>query len=71
MFIIDARLPELDGFTLVQWIRENPKFTGAVILMLSPPLILQGIRVHHRENSIGTAILLLAKTASGRIRSEK
>jgi len=36
LFLIDAMLPETDGFTLVEWIRENPKFTGAAILMLSP-----------------------------------
>ncbi len=35
LVLIDARLPEIDGFTLAQWIKEDPRLTGAVLLMLS------------------------------------
>jgi CheY-like chemotaxis protein/HPt (histidine-containing phosphotransfer) domain-containing protein len=33
--LLDAQMPGIDGFQVAQRIRENPKFAGAVILMLS------------------------------------
>jgi PAS domain S-box-containing protein len=55
LFLIDAMLPETDGFTLVQWIRENPKFTGRAILMLSP---VDRQVVHERAEQLDIAAYL-------------
>ena len=35
LVLIDAMLPEIDGFTLAQWIKEDLKLTGALLLMIS------------------------------------
>ena len=35
LILLDANMPEMDGFTLTEKIRENPKLTGATIMMLS------------------------------------
>jgi two-component system, sensor histidine kinase and response regulator len=33
--LVDAQMPEVDGFTLAEWIRDQQQFTGATIMMLS------------------------------------
>ena len=33
--LVDAQMPNVDGFTLVQWIRERQSFAGTTIMMLS------------------------------------
>ena len=33
--IVDRNMPEIDGFTLVEWIRKDPRLAGATILMLT------------------------------------
>ncbi|HKD86542.1 MAG TPA: response regulator [Terriglobales bacterium] len=38
LVLIDATMPEMDGFQLAECVRRNPKFAGATILMLSPGL---------------------------------
>jgi PAS domain S-box-containing protein len=35
LILLDAQMPGVDGFQVAKRIRENPKFAGAVILMLS------------------------------------
>lgn len=35
VLLIDAMMPEMDGFTLVERINQNPSLTGATIMMLS------------------------------------
>ena len=35
LILADAMLPGIDGFTLAQWLRNNAKLAGPVILMLS------------------------------------
>jgi signal transduction histidine kinase/DNA-binding response OmpR family regulator len=35
LILVDAHMPEMDGFTLVQRIREDPALAGATIMMLS------------------------------------
>jgi two-component system, sensor histidine kinase and response regulator len=35
LVLVDAQMPEMDGFTLVQKIRNTPELSGAIIMMLS------------------------------------
>ena len=35
LLLVDANMPETDGFTLVARIRQNPRFAGATIMMLT------------------------------------
>src|SRR5208283_903003 len=35
LFLIDGRMPEMDGFELVERIRSNPDFTGYTVMMLT------------------------------------
>jgi PAS domain S-box-containing protein len=35
LFLIDGRMPEMDGFELVEKIRNNPDFTGYAVMMLT------------------------------------
>jgi signal transduction histidine kinase/DNA-binding response OmpR family regulator len=35
LILLDAQMPEMDGFMLAQRIKENPAFAGAAIMMLS------------------------------------
>ena len=35
LFLIDGRMPEMDGFELVEKIRSNPDFSGYTIMMLT------------------------------------
>jgi CheY-like chemotaxis protein/HPt (histidine-containing phosphotransfer) domain-containing protein len=38
LLIIDAGMPEMDGFQLAEQVKRNPRLAGATILMLSPGL---------------------------------
>jgi two-component system sensor histidine kinase/response regulator len=55
LFIIDAKLPDIDGFTLIQWIKDNPKLTGAVVLTLS---FVDRQVVHQRAGQLDVAAYL-------------
>ncbi len=35
LILLDAQMPEMDGFTLVERIKQNPELTGATIMMLT------------------------------------
>src|SRR6185369_6011732 len=35
LILLDAQMPEMDGFTLAEKIKANPHFAGATIMMLS------------------------------------
>ena len=35
LILVDSRMPDVDGFTLVEQIRRNPRFSGAAIIMLT------------------------------------
>jgi len=35
MILTDAQMPDMDGFTLVERIKQNPAFAGAIIMMLT------------------------------------
>jgi PAS domain S-box-containing protein len=35
LVLLDARMPEMDGFTLAERIRQNPKLAGSTIVMLT------------------------------------
>ena len=35
LVLIDGHMPEMDGFQLAERIRQNPKLTGAIVLMLT------------------------------------
>ena len=35
IFLLDARMPGMDGFSLAERIKQNPHFAGAVIMMLT------------------------------------
>jgi two-component system sensor histidine kinase/response regulator len=34
--LIDAQMPEMDGFALVEWLAQHPLPTGAIVMMLTP-----------------------------------
>jgi two-component system, sensor histidine kinase and response regulator len=34
--VIDAQMPEMDGFALVEWLARHPLPTGSIIMMLTP-----------------------------------
>jgi CheY-like chemotaxis protein len=35
LLLVDGFMPEMDGFTVIEKLRENPSFTGAAVLMLT------------------------------------
>ena len=35
LVLIDAQMPKMDGFTLIEKIKANPQFSGATLMMLS------------------------------------
>jgi PAS domain S-box-containing protein len=35
LLLVDGYMPDMDGFTLVERLRENPRFAGATVLMLT------------------------------------
>jgi two-component system sensor histidine kinase/response regulator len=43
LVLLDARMPEMDGFTVAQLIREDPNLAGPSILMLSSVDLLGGV----------------------------
>ena len=35
LVLLDAHMPQMDGFTLAEHIKQNPEFAGAIVMMLS------------------------------------
>src|SRR5262249_56623776 len=35
LLLLDALMPEMDGFVLLERVRQHPELTGAVVMMLS------------------------------------
>ncbi len=55
LLIVAAKLPEIDGFTLLQWIEDDPKLAAAAVLMLSP---VDRHVVHERAGQLNIAAYL-------------
>jgi two-component system sensor histidine kinase/response regulator len=56
LLLTDVHMPETDGFTLTQWVRDTPRLTGLPVVMLS-----SGAREDdsERSESLGVAARLL------------
>jgi CheY-like chemotaxis protein len=54
LVLLDALMPEMDGFTLAGLIKEQPQFAGATILMLSSA---EGVAARARDLSIAACLM--------------
>jgi signal transduction histidine kinase/DNA-binding response OmpR family regulator len=35
LILLDRHMPDMDGFTFAKWVKSDPRFTGAIIMMLT------------------------------------
>ena len=66
LLLVDGYMPEMDGFTLVEKLRENPRFASATVLMLTSA---DGDGGAERCRALGVAAQLLKPIKSRDLRA--